>query len=179
MNNRIFEYLKGLRQPKVLIALGLIGILLIFVSSLVPEGRAEKAEGVQEFSAEGYRLELEKDISAMVREITGDRKAKVVITLESGIRYSYADTKEGTTTDKTESESKSAASEFKEGYITVKNADGGEEALLITAMMPEIRGVAIVCEGGDSEIIAEKIKSTVTAALSITSKRVYICGRKS
>ena len=72
MNNRIFEYLKGLRQPKVLIALGLIGILLIFVSSLVPEGRAEKAEGVQEFSAEGYRLELEKDISAMVREITGD-----------------------------------------------------------------------------------------------------------
>ena len=59
----------------------------------------------------------------------------------------------------------------------MKTADGGEQALLITEQMPEIRGVAIVCEGGDNEIINEKIKNTVTAALNITSKRVYICGR--
>ena len=42
--------------------------------------------------------------------------------------------------------------------------------------MPEVRGVAIVCEGGDNEIIAEKIQNTVTAALNITSKRVSIAG---
>ena len=50
--------------------------------------------------------------------------------------------------------------------------------MLITEKMPEIRGVAIVCEGGDSEFIKEKITNSVTAALDITSKRVYICGRK-
>ena len=102
----------------------------------------------------------------------------VVITLESGIRYSYADTREEISSDKTEKEAQSSGSELKEGYITVKTADGGEQALLITAEMPEVRGVAIVCEGGDSEIISEKIQNTVTAALNITSKRVYICGRK-
>ena len=55
-------------------------------------------------------------------------------------------------------------------------ADGGEQALLVTTEMPEVRGVAIVCEGGDSEAINEKIENAVTAALDITSKRVYIAG---
>jgi len=45
--------------------------------------------------------------------------------------------------------------------------------------MPQVRGVAIVCDGGDNQILNEKILNTVTAALNITSKRVYICGRKS
>ena len=40
----------------------------------------------------------------------------------------------------------------------------------------EIRGVAVVCRGGDDELINEKIKNAVTAALNITSKRVYIAG---
>ncbi len=55
-------------------------------------------------------------------------------------------------------------------------ADGGEQALLVTAEMPEVRGVAVVCRGGDDELINEKIKNAVTAALNITSKRVYIAG---
>ena len=42
--------------------------------------------------------------------------------------------------------------------------------------MPEVRGVAVVCRGGDDELINEKIKNAVTAALNITSKRVYIAG---
>jgi stage III sporulation protein AG len=42
--------------------------------------------------------------------------------------------------------------------------------------MPEIRGVAIVCIGGDNELIAQKIENTVTAALNITSQRVSIAG---
>lgn len=178
MNEIISKYLAKLKNPKFLMIIGLIGIVLIFLSTLIPSEGSKKAATTGEFSPEAYRVSLEKDILEIVKDITGSRNATVVITLESGIRYSYADIREGITSDKTESESQSVESEFKEGYITVKNADGGEQALLITAQMPEIRGVAIVCEGGDSEIIAEKITSTVTAALNITSKRVYICGRK-
>ena len=100
----------------------------------------------------------------------------MVVTLESGIKYSYADTNEGSSADKTESNSKSTSSENKQSYITVKTADGGEQALLVTAEMPEVRGVAVVCRGGDDELINEKIKNAVTAALNITSKRVYIAG---
>jgi stage III sporulation protein AG len=127
---------------------------------------------------ENYKAELESDIKEAVKNITGSKNISVVITLESSVRYSYADQREKSSANKTESEQQSTQNDLKESYITIKTSDGGEQALLVTAKMPEIRGVAIVCEGGDDEIIAEKIKNAVTAAFGITSKRVYICGRK-
>ena len=180
MNNIINGYISKLRNPKVLIIGGIIGIALIYLSTLF--GSKDNAEAPKStetsISVEQYRKQLERDVCNMVEDITGSKKVTAVVTLESGIRYSYADVKEETASDKTGNETKSSDTEIKEGYITVKTADGGEQALLITEQMPEIRGVAIVCEGGDNEVINEKIKNTVTAAFNITSKRVYICGRK-
>lgn len=49
--------------------------------------------------------------------------------------------------------------------------------MLVTTQMPKVRGVAIVCDGGDNERIAEKIQNAVMSALNISSKKVYICGR--
>ena len=115
----------------------------------------------------------------MVKSITGSDNVTVVITLESGVKYSYADVNEGTAASKTEQNGESTSSETKQTYITVKTADGGEQALIVTEVMPEVRGVAIVCEGGDNENTAEKITGAVTAALNITSKRVYIAGGNS
>ena len=179
MNNILKGYIAHLKNPKILIIVGAVGILLIYLSSFFSStDTKEKAEANQStLSAEQYRKQLEEDICGMVSQITGSKRVTAVITLESGIRYSYADTKEETESGKTEEADESYDKELKAGYITVKTADGGEEALLITENMPEIRGVAIVCEGGDNEIINEKIKNTVTAAFNITSKRVFICGR--
>ena len=172
------KFLNALKKPKMLVILGLAGILLIFLSSLGGERETdEQLLSSGEISIEQYRETLEDDIADMVTDITGSRRVTVVVTLESGIRYSYADTREESSSDKTEKEAQSTDTELKEGYITVKSASGGEEALLLTTEMPEIRGVAVVCEGGDNELINQKIMNTVTAALNITSKRVYICGR--
>lgn len=179
MNEIISRYITKLRSPKILVIVGMIGIALIALSSFLGSTEKEETEPSSgEITAEEYCRQLEEDICTMVTGITGSKKVTAVVTLESGIRYSYADTREELSSDKTENEKSSSDSELKEGYITVKTADGGEQALLITTEMPEIRGVAIVCEGGDNELINEKIKNTVTAALNITSKRVYICGRK-
>ncbi len=179
MNKLIEKYTQRLKNPKALILIGIAGILLIFLSSL--GGSSSQTTPKSEdspFSVEEYKAQLENDITDMVRDITGSKNTSVVITLESGVRYTYADTKEEASSDKKQENGGSTDFESKEGYITVKTADGGEEALLVTTMMPEIRGVAIVCEGGDTEYISEKIKNAVTSALNITSKRVYICGRK-
>ena len=180
MNETLNKYFLKLKNPKILIFAGFLGIALIFLSSFATKEKTKKAETeVSPVTAEQYCENLREDIMKTVREITGDKRATVVVTLESGIRYSYAEEKAETAHEKSEQNSDTSETEFKAGYITVKTADGGEQALLLTAEMPEIRGVAIVCEGGDNEIIREKIQNTVTAALNITSKRVYICGRKS
>jgi len=177
MNERLYKYINFFKKPKSLIIIGAVGILLIAVSSLMPAKSNEKeVKKNEEFSVESYKKELEEDINEVVKNITGDRKATVVITLENSVKYSYADIIEESNSQKNESLSEN---ELKQGYITVKKSDGSEEALLITAQMPDIKGVAIVCEGGDNELLNEKIVNAVTAALNITSKRVYICGRKS
>lgn len=180
MNDVINRLTEKIKNPKVLVAAGLIGIALICLSSFIggdkkAENQAPTGDGI---TAAEYKAELEESIGEIVKSITGSDSVKVVITLESGIKYSYADIKEGATANKTESNSESTTSESKQTYITVKTADGGEQALLVTAEMPEVRGVAIVCEGGDDEQINEKIQNAVTAALNITSKRVYIAGGK-
>ena len=178
MNDTLKTLLRKIKSPKLLVIVGISGMLLICLSSFIG-GESKKQNNSlsgENITAEEYRAQLEESVAGIVKSITGSKKVNVVITLESGIRYSYADINEGTSANKTESNSESSSSESKQTYITVKSADGGEQALLVTTEMPEVRGVAIVCEGGDNEQINEKIKNAVTAALNITSKRVYIAG---
>ena len=180
MNDVINKLTEKIKNPKALVAAGLIGIALICLSSFIGGDKKEEnstASG-ECITADEYKADLEKSIGEIVKSITGNDNAKVVITLESGIKYSYADIKEGVSANKTESNLTSTSNEEKQTYITVKTADGGEQALLVTTQMPEVRGVAIVCEGGDDEEINRKILNAVTAALNITSKRVYIAGGK-
>ena len=174
------EKIKNLtKNPKMLIVIGLGGILLIFISSLF--GRGDKPTNKEigcdnVYTVEQYCETLEKNIKNIVRSITGDKNPTVVVTLESGIRYNYASTDDIDTSSASGGNSDQASESRKQSYITIKNADGGEQALVIAQIMPEVRGVAIICDGGNNEITAEKIKNAVTSALNITSKRVYISG---
>lgn len=179
MNERIKDLKEILKKPKLLIILGIVGILLIFLSSLGGnENKKESFETDAVFSAEEYKENLEKEVENLVKKISGSKKAQVVITLEGGIRYSYAESTEDTSSNKSEENGGFSSSELKRSFITVKTSSGGESALLISEYMPEVRGVAIVCAGGDDEEIREKIQNAVMAALNITSKRVYVTGGK-
>lgn len=173
------EKLKNLtKNPKILVIVGLVGIALIFLSSLFSGGEEEKinVSDTATYTAEEYRELLEKEIKKIITGITGDKNPTVVITLESGIRYSYASADEIDSSSSYGDTSDQSSESKKKSYITIRTADGGEQALIVTEIMPEVRGVAIVCAGGNSESVAERIKNAVTAALNITAKRVYISG---
>ena len=126
MDRLIEKITAAVKNPKILIALGLTGILLICLPSFF--GGSKKNETVRgsEINVEEYRAGLEKSVEEIVSSITGSKSVKVVITLESGIIYSYADTNEGVSANKTGSGQESTSSESKQSYITVKTADGGE-----------------------------------------------------
>ena len=124
--DRLIEKITGaVKNPKILIALGLTGILLICLPSFFGGRKKTETKDSGEISIEEYRAGLEKNVEEIVSSITGSKNVKVVITLESGIIYSYADTNEGTSANKTGSGQESTSSESKQSYITVKTADGG------------------------------------------------------
>lgn len=174
MNDLIKNYIQKLKNPRVLIIIGAVGIALIFLSSI--GGEEGGTQNFDDFSIEEYKESLEEDIERLVKSISGSRKVTVVITLESGVNYQYADVIEEADESKSETDKNSQKNEFHQNYITVKKSDGSEEAILISKQMPEIRGVAIVCPGGDNAALNKKIQNAVTSALNITSKRVYIAG---
>ena len=112
--NKLAEKIIGkIRSPKVLIIAGLCGILLIFLSSFSGEKEKQQETSSGEFSIEEYRNELEETIEKMVINITGSRKVEVAITLEGGMSYYYADTREETSKINEEATSTSLDSELK------------------------------------------------------------------
>ena len=106
--------------------------------------------------------------------IVGDKKVNVVVTLETGFRREYAGETEDSVNEKKDGEENNLSTDKKEKAITVKASDGSEQALVVTEYMPQIRGVAIVIPGQEKAEIKEEVSAAVTAALNITSKRVYI-----
>ena len=161
----------------MLVVIGIIGIALIALSSLLPSKKesAEILPNSSSVTAAEYKKNLEEEIKQIVFKLTGSDSA-VMVTLESGIKYDFADDTKDTVSTVSGQNSTTDSRSNTKNYITVRDSDGGEKALVITERMPEIRGVAIICDGGDQEHIAEKIEGAVCAALNITSKRVYIAG---
>lgn len=174
----VSKFFKKITGGKRLVIIGIIGIALIGISSFFPAKTKEKSETVitQSLDAEKYRTGLEKQIKEIVEGLTNDKKARVIITLETGIRREYAGETEDSSSEKSDENGSNTSSDKKKKAITVKTSDGNEEALIVTEYMPQIRGVAIVCDTGGSQQIKEAITNAVTAALGITSKRVYIGG---
>ena len=175
--NKLKEKISAIKNhPKLLLIIGLSGILLIFLSGYIPKAKKTAAADTSGVTAEEYREIIRENVRDIVTGITGDKNPTVVITLESGIRYDYANEKESDTSASSGKETEENRKSTKQSYITVREADGGEKPLVVAEMMPEIRGVAIVCAYGDSPAVAQKIQDAVTAALNITSQRVYVSG---
>lgn len=169
MKEKITELFKNKNTAKLLFIVGIIGILLIFASSFIPE--KDKTEKTASFSEEAYRSETEEAVARMVEGICGDPTAIVTVTLKTGVVYEYADQLSQSNAE----DSGGKRAEKEQTYITVKDAGGSEKPLVITAYMPEIRGVSVICNADEKD--AEEIKNAVCAALDISSRQIYI-GRK-
>ena len=69
---------------------------------------------------------------------------------------------------------KKESNDCEKKYITIKDSQGTEHALAVTELEPKVKGVIVICPGGDNPIVKNRITEAVTTALSITSKHVCI-----
>ncbi len=156
--------------------IGIAGMVLIGISSFLPKSTEKSHSTSETVNAQEYKQLMEEQLTEIVIKISGDKKAKVLVTLETGIRREYAGETEDETKEKNDGEQSEKSDGKKETTITVKSADGSETAIVVTEYMPQIRGVAVVCNGGNREDISSAVKSAVAAALNITSKRISVTG---
>lgn len=171
MANKIKEYISKItygddRKIKALIAVGLIGIILIFASEFFSSNNAEMStESSQSFDYEQYTLTLESRLEEVISSIDGVGKCKIMITLENTNESVYA----------TDNEIKSDDNSLnqKDEYVLYET-DGGETPVLIKEYMPKVQGVTVICDGGDNKQIQEKIINSVTALFNIPTSRVSV-----
>ncbi len=118
-----------------------------------------------------YQSELEKKIVDLISSVNGAGNVKVLLTIECFEEYVYAK-------DSEKSENISPESriiEENDTYIVIDNdklsAKGG---MLLKIVTPRVRGVGIVCDGGDSPLLRKEITDILCAALSIGASQVHI-----
>ena len=143
--------LKAWRNMKGKWSLALLGVLGLLL--LVLGGGGERSEEAAAPTAEEYRAALTAEVRALCGEVRGVGSVSVLLTLEAGESYVYAE-RDG-------------------GYVTA-----GGAPLLLESRPPRVAGVAVVCDGGGDPAVRETLTEVLAAALGIGVHRVQVTAKK-
>ena len=176
------KFLQNKKTVPIIVAIGIIGILIILISDMLPQKNNTVEENMQNISTDSQYLEdLKNDIKTIVLSITGEESVEVVVSLETGIEYVYATEKD---TDLGVKENKQSEGNYnnetsdktEESYIIINNGTG-EQPLIISTINPKIRGISIVCSSGFSQEICDTIKTSISTLCNISEKKISVSGK--
>lgn len=179
LKHKFTNLLSG-KKSRLLVVLGIVGMGLILLSSIIPTGTKNnpKLGGSDQLSQE-YVTQLEQRLTDLVGQVQGVGRCKVMVTAESGVEYVYAveENENASQTNSYEGDEKKRETQQQnhaQKYIVVDAGSGKKEALLKTQKQPSIQGVVVVCEGASSMVVQERVTRVVTTALGIPYNRVCV-----
>ena len=162
--SKIFS--KDGKKIKIIVAVGLIGILLIFTSEIFSKDNSQSSKSNEvSFDYVQYTNELEHKLNETISSIEGVGECKVMITLENSSENVYATDNEIKNSENTINQ--------KDEYV-IYNSQNGETPVLIKEYFPRVQGVTVICSGGDNTAVKEKIIQSVTALFNISANRVSV-----
>lgn len=175
--------LRGFVQKKnALFFLGLAGILLIFLSDLLfaPHSAAEEAvsqpaSAPQTVQRGQTEQELEARLTEMISAVQGAGKVRVMLTLENDGETVYAyDEQSDTQTAAGGTDGTASRRQSYENEHVLIDAGSGKQPLIETCLEPEVKGVAVVCEGGDDITVVKRVTELVSVVLRLPTNRVCV-----
>lgn len=172
------SFIEKIRQDKKLLFVILIGLtgamLLIFVGSGTEKqsvsDEKETTTNVAISSTAEIEEILEEKLVSIISQVKGAGSTKAVVSVSSAGEYVYAEN------IKKESDSNSMSQDSE--FVIYESQNGIDSGLIISIKCPDIVGVAIVCEGGDSAVVRSEITKLVTSLFGIGSDRVYVGSKR-
>ncbi len=153
------------KKTALMLILGIAGIILVLLS-----GSGENKESNISKYEDGVTVmsedELSERLEKLLGSIEGAGKVKVMLTFRSYSEAVYAENKEETI-------GVDGETDRADEYIIIDGADG-ETGLKLKIISPEVKGVAIICQGGDNPVIKEQIISVVSALFDISSNKISV-----
>ena len=164
------DVIKNNKKIVLIVIVGFIIIALIFISEIdFNSNVSDEIETSESMSTKEYCVYLEDKVADIIECIDGAGKTKVMITLSETTEYIYA------TNDKNsrKNNENNDDSTNQNDYVIIEK-DNNDTGLLIKTIEPKVRGVAIVCEGGNNSTVQNQIYSAVSAVLNISTSRISI-----
>ncbi len=160
--NTILSFLRS-KKIYLLAALIFVGVIIIIVGKREPQISEDVKSSIEELDPSQYSEMLEARIEELCNRVDGVSGAYAVVTLKGGYQAIYAiDSQSGNTSSKNQT--------------VVIGSGSGERAILEGYSYPEIAGIGIVCRGGDSYDVKNKIVSLVSSAFDISANKIFVVG---
>lgn len=145
------------------IALFALGILLLLIASGTDKKETQAKTGIESLDPDAYSEMLEERIEELCNRIDGVSGTYAVVTLKGGYKAIYA----------FDSQSSNSASK---NQMVVVGSGSDEQAIIEGYTYPEIAGIGIVCHGGDSYVIKNKIVSLVSSTFNLSANKIFVVG---
>lgn len=160
---KLTEFIVKLKKDKktaLIIFTAILGMLLILFSGTP----AEKTKKASESKTEEM-IEWEEKLQKLLSSVEGAGRVRVMITYETSDEEVFAYNKDESFRENEE--------KFSSDYILVEN-NGSETGLKLKTVYPEVKGVAVVCDGADDPVTKEQIISVISALFDISTKNISV-----
>lgn len=162
----LFAALKGEKKiTNLILAAGLVGMLLIALSEWLPSdsGAAEPSfsDNLSQETAT-YALDLEERLENLIRQVDGAGKTQVMVTMAESSRTVYA----------TDSESEPDGA-LREQHLLLAD-DSDPPALVESEQVPQVQGVAVLCEGGGSVTVQSRVTQIVQVLTDVGTNHITV-----
>lgn len=171
--------------------IGIVGIILMIAASTIFE--VEKREddpgpkedngnqiGISRSGDDEHRAEksLEGDLERLLGNIENAGKVTVLITYENnGVIHTEknVDLKESQVTEKDANGGERNTSEKDQSSEVVYTENGSnKDPFIVSQTSPKIRGVAVIAEGGNDEVVVGKITRTLEVLLDLPVHKIQV-----
>lgn len=166
--NELLSALRSLQSNKnrtsLAVTVGVMAMLLLLLSELLPSGNTQKTavSTVRTAAVSQYRTQLEQQLEGLISQLQGAGRTTVMVTLTTGEETIYAvDTQTG---------------DLQQQETHVLLQDGS--ALAETTYLPQVCGVAVLCEGGGDVRVAARITELLHSLLDLPTNRICVEQRK-
>lgn len=177
----LINFLKD-KKTRLFVILIAIGIILILFSKSFSKTNTNVNNEKENLTTEDYITTTEEKLKTALSKMLSGKEVDVMITIDNGIEYVYAseNKSDNDLVQDTDSEylKKTQQSDSNEKtYKTIKDIDGNETPLIVSEIMPKIRGVFVVCEDTYNDVTKDEIKSAVQTVLDISSDKIFVTSK--
>ena len=138
--------------------LGVLGVLLLLLG---PKGASDGETRVNEIHLyDAYEAAIEKKLETFCSCINGIDRVKAFVTLDTSAETVYAQNYTA------------GANQTVYEYLLF----GTEAALPLYEVTPKIRGIAIVCDGGDDAYIQKMLTELISSATGVPTNKIKVIG---